>query len=291
MPLPRLLASALCGALAATTLTLASPSSGDAAEPSSASAPRAAGAGRHTLLAGHALVARTQRSSLHNGWYSLDVEPGDVTLYEAIPLPGSQGTSSVTTGTWFRQDPTGRFHAWRDHTVLRLRPTGDLTLVTSRGKRLWHSDTAGSGAVRLTLHRSGKLALHKKSGKVVWSSRSGQVQMSGGMVLRPGDQLRDAWETAFLHGDVVTLTMQRNGNLVHRCGSSIDWQTHTDVRRSTLRMSRGGLLRVVTPGGRTVWSSHSGGHDYAWFNGSRLTIEAFDVDQVWYAHTDWRACG
>src|SRR5262249_41268803 len=159
-------------------------------------------------------VAGTKHSSLSAGWYTLDTYSGTVELDETIPVPGRHGTSSWGTGTWFRDDPTGLFQAPHDHTVLRLRPNGALALVTSHGKRLWHSGTRGSGAVRLTLHRSGNLALHTTTGKVVWSSHSGQVQMAPGMRLEPGHRLRDAWETAFPHGAPVTLTMQRDGNLV-----------------------------------------------------------------------------
>lgn len=211
----------------------------------------------YTLLAGHSLVAGSTHSTLSNGWYSLDAYSGSVELHETIPVAGKNGTSSASTGTWFRDDPTGRFQASHDHTRLRLGLHGDLALITSHGRRLWHSGTRGSGAVRLSLHRGGNLALHTKAGKVVWSSHSGQVQMSGGMSLGPGHQLRDAWETEFPHGRPVTLTMQRDGNLVHRCGSRIDWQTHTHVAGSTLRMYRNGALRVVTGKGRAVWSSGS----------------------------------
>ena len=237
-----------------------------------------------TLLAGQALVAGTTRSALRNGWYELNVWSGMVELSETIPVAGSNGTSSSGTGTWFRNDASGRFQAQHDHSRLRLRLNGDLVLVTSAGRRLWHSGTRGSGAVRLTLHSGGKLALHTRSGRIVWSSRSGQVQMSGGMRLEPGRQLRDAWETAFRGGHVITLTMQRNGNLVHRCGSRIDWQSRTSVPGSTLRMYRNGALRVVTPRGRTVWASGSGGnHDYAYFNSKHMTIMADGIDMIWYA--------
>lgn len=245
----------------------------------------------HTLFAGQALVAGTTRSALRNGWYELEVWSGMVHLSETIPVAGSDGPSSSGTGTWFRNDPTGRFQAQHDHSRLRLRDNGDLVLVTSGGRRLWHSGTRGSGAVRLTLHSRGNLALHTRAGKIVWSSHSGQVQMSGGMRLEPGRQLRDAWETAFRGGHVITLRMQRNGNLVHRCGSRIDWQSRTSVPGSTLRMYRNGALRVVTPSGRTVWASGSGGnHDYAYFNSKHMTIMADGIDMIWYARLHSRVC-
>jgi hypothetical protein len=152
--------------------------------------------------------------------------------------------SGSSTGIWFRDDPTGEFQASHDHTVFRLTKQGDLTLVTSRGQRLWHSDTSGSGAVRPTLHHSGNLALHTRSGRVVWSSHSGRVLMSGGMTLQPGHQLRDAWETAFPHGLPVTLTMQHDGNLVHRCGARVDWQSHTHVAGSTMQMFANGIKMI-----------------------------------------------
>lgn len=144
--------------------------------------------------------------------------------------------------------------------------------------------------MQLTLHRTGNLALHTESGKVVWSSHSGQVLMSGGMVLESGQRLRDAWETAFRGGYTITLTMSRGGNLIHRCGRHIDWQTHTHVKGSTLRMHADGSLQVVTPKGRRVWGSGSGGHDYARLNGKYMSIEADGLDTIWTAPLNYQAC-
>jgi hypothetical protein len=245
----------------------------------------------NTLFAGHALVAETVDSSLQNGWYTLGVHPGGVELDEALPVPGAHGATSSNIGSWYRRDPNGRFEPLHDRTELRLRRNGDLVLLTGRGRRLWHTGTHGSGAVRLTLHTNGSLALHTNTGRVVWSSRSGQVQMAGGMTLKPGRQLRGAWETALPHGEVVTLTMQRNGNLVHRCGRRIDWQSHTHVRGSSLRLETNGALRIVGPKGRTVWSAHirGGRHDYAYLVGPWMEINADDNGTIlWHVRT---SCG
>lgn len=279
--------------LSAVALAGPAPSLGTAAAaPRSQSAHHAAAASAtNTLLAGHSLVAGTDHSRLAKGWYTLEVWSGTTEIDETIPVPGTDGISSSTTGTWMRQDPTGRFQAQHDHTRLRLTPNGDLALVTSHGRRLWHSATAGSGAVRLTLHRSGDLALYTESGTRVWSSHSGQVQMSGGMTLEPGQQLRDAWETAFRGGTTITLTMRRDGNLVHRCGRHIDWQTHTHIPGSTLRMHADGALQVVTPKGHRVWGSHSGGdHDYARLNGKHMWIDADGLELIWAAQLDYQVC-
>jgi hypothetical protein len=243
-----------------------------------------------TLLAGHALVAGTDHAQLHNGWYTLDVFPGMAVLSETIPIEGDPGPESSTIDTWSRMDPTGRFDADHDRTQLRLRRNGDLALVTEHGHRqLWHSGTKGSGAARLTLHRGGGLALHTKSGKVVWSSRSGQVQLAGGMSLGPGERLRTAIETGF-GGKPYTLTMQRDGNLVQRCGSHVMWQTRTHVRGSSLRLSTGGALRIFSPKGRAVWSSRSGGDgDYAVFDSGRMMVQ-LDWHVVWGASFDSSRC-
>ncbi|CAM3187786.1 hypothetical protein NODU109028_02410 [Nocardioides dubius] len=242
-----------------------------------------------TLFAGQALVAGTSRSELTNGWYTLTVTSGDVELRETIPLPGRDGTSSTSTGTWFRTDTTGWFSAERDRTRLRLRRNGDLALVTSRGRQLWHSGTKGSGAVQLNVRGNGALTLTTKSGKVVWRSHSGQTQMSGGMRLKPGQKFRNAWETAFSGGKVTTLTMQRDGNLVQRCGSMVTWQSRTHVRGSELRMSRTGVLRVVTPKGRVAWRASGGpNRDYAWFNSSSMIMQSLDatgIKLIWQANT------
>lgn len=245
-----------------------------------------------TLLAGEALVADTSRSELRNGEFTLTVSSGHVELDHTVLVPGAEGQSSSSTGTWFRADPTGRFESSHDRTKLRLRRNGDLALITSRGRQLWHSGTQGKGVVRLTLHRNGALTLRKSSGKVVWHSKSGRVLMSGGMRLEPGKRLRGAWETAFRNGKPTTLTMQRDGNLVHRCGSRITWQTRTHVPGSSLRMSRKAVLRVVTPKGRVVWRSPSRGrgHDYGWFNSTHMTLYADGIDHVWDAPMKTEGC-
>ncbi len=295
----RTLTTACAGVAAVAAISLGLPAQATAGDPTRPRIPptvhrvvNTAVSTPHTLVAGQALVAGTRHSSLGNGWYSLSVSSGMVELDETIPVPTRSGGSTTWgTGTWFRQDPTGRFHAAHDHSQFRLRRNGDLALVTARGRQLWHSRTGGSGGVLLTLHRRGNLTLETRSGKVVWASHSGQVQMSGGMSLAPGQQLRDAWETAFPHGTPITLEMQRDGNLVHRCGSKIDWQTHTHVRGSTLRMFRNGALRVVGPSGRVVWSSHSGGnHRYTVFNAKYVWIDSDELDLVWYAHLNYRVC-
>ena len=283
--------AALGGTLVLAASALAAvPVSAAGSGPAYARAAVGTGASTHSLLAGHALVAGTDHDTLSNGWYTLSTWSARVEIDESIPLPGSGQVSGTSTGTWMRQDPTGRVQPAHDHTRLRLTSHGDLVLVTSWGRRLWHSGTRGSGAVRLTLHDGGELALHTRSGRIVWRSHSGQVQMSGGMTLGPGRRLRDAWETAFAHGRPVTLTMQRDGNLVHRCGSKVDWQTHTHVRGSTLRMFRNGALRVLTPKGRVVWGSGSGGHDYAWLNAKYMWVQADGIDLVWSAPLNYDAC-
>lgn len=265
------------------------PSVVDAAPSHSVATTRGSSAPRD-LLAGHALVAGTKHSELHNGRFTLDVYSGTVELDETIPVATAHGPTSSSTGTWFRDDTTGRFQASHDHTVFRLTRTGDLTLVTAHGRRLWHSGTEGSGGVRLTLHRSGDLALHTRSGKVVWSSHSGHILMSGGMTLPPGHRLRDAWETAFPRGVPVTLTMQRDGNLVHRCGSRIDWQSHTHVAGSTMHVYRRGGMRILAPSGRAVWSTGSGGkHDGAWFDAKFMEILS-GAEPIWHARLDYRVC-
>jgi hypothetical protein len=228
---------------------------------------------------------------LTNGWYTLSVRSGWVELDETIPVPGNNGVSSTSTGTWFRYDSSGRYQPSHDATELRLRRNGDLALITSRGRQLWHSRTQGKGVVQLALRRTGLLVLTTKSGKVVWSSRSGQVQMSGGMSLEPGRKLRNAWNTASPDGKPTTLTMHRNGNLVFRCGSRVLWQTRTHVRGSSLQMANNGMLRVITPTGRVAWQSHKDReHDYAYFNSHLMTINADGIKLLWAAQYDARKC-
>lgn len=206
-----------------------------------------------SLLAGQALVAESDHDKLSNGPYTLTVSSGFVELDEYYEKLGS------TTGSWFADGESKRIRQ-HDRTRLVLRRNGDLVLLTERGQRMWHTGTKGSGAVRLTVHRGGNLALHTESGRVVWATHSGKVFLWAGQSLKPGQRLVRAWGTHRPGWKLSTLTMHRNGNLVHRCGKKVTWQSRTHVRGSSLRLYRNGALRILGPKGGVVWTSRSGGH-------------------------------
>jgi hypothetical protein len=55
--------------------------------------------------------------------------------------------------------------------------------------------------------------------------------------------------------------MQRNGALVERSkNGQVEWSSGTSRSGSTASLLAGGALLVRSPAGRTLWSSHSGGH-------------------------------
>ena len=124
----------------------------------------------------------------------------------------------------------------------------------------------------------------------MWASHTGRILIPGGGMLGSGKQLREASQTGFPHGRPGTLTMQRDGNLVHRCGSSVDWQSRTHVAGSTLRVTLGGLLQVVGPHGRTVWSRGSSGHQDVYFNGALMDLEDYHMRPLWEGNLNWRVC-
>jgi hypothetical protein len=262
-------------AVTATALTIAA---GATVAPTSASA-----APGPVLTACNHLKAGTASDRLVNGRFTLTVSSDYLELDEMAWLNGPAGRDYTSTGTWFRDEPTG-FHTDHDATMLAFYCNGDLALRHSSGKLLWHSNTANKGAVRLSLTSGGNLVMTTATGTVVWQSGSGSVLLPANSVLRSNSRLVHAW--ADQQGNPVrTLSMQTDGNLVYRVGSAVKWQTNTHVPGSHAGVTTRAQLVVVAPDGRVLWSSRATGSSYSVLNAGPFWIEQFSpsLTTIWWS--------
>lgn len=230
------------------------------------------------------LKAGTASDRLVNGRFTLRLSPDLVEIEETAWMSGSHGRDYTTTGTWFRDDPTGRYQSNTDATLLAFYCNGDLALRHSNGALLWHSNTANKGATTLALTSAGNLVMTTSAGKVVWQSGSGSTLLPANSILRSNSRLVNAW------GDqqaepVRTLSMQTNGNLVYRVGSTVRWQTRTAVPGSHAAVTTRAQLLVVAPDGRVLWSSGTSGSSYSVLNAGPFWIEQFypSLTTVWWS--------
>jgi hypothetical protein len=222
-----------------------------------------------SLAAGERLVARSNRDSLSSpsGEFLLRLSSGSLALDQLAPITGRQGQDTVETGVWLRDFGRGRPVAPRDRTALQLQRNGNLRLVTERGRVLWSTHTKGTGAHnRLVVRNDGNLVMYTAAGKRVWASRTTRVFLGAGESLVSGDRMVSRWgEQSDPSFKLVTLTMQRDGNLVYRCRHTVNWSTHTRVPGSQLDMQDNGNAVVHAPNGRRLWSSHTAGTAWAYF--------------------------
>jgi hypothetical protein len=68
-----------------------------------------------------------------------------------------------------------------------------------------------------------------------------------------------------------TLTMQTDGNLVARCGSTVVWSSHTSSPGAQLQMQRDGNAVVYATSGRAVWSSGTARQRGQWLEVGGIT--------------------
>lgn len=122
------------------------------------------------------------------------------------------------------------------------------------------------------------------AGKVVWQSGSGSTLLPANSILRSNSRLVNAWGDQ--QGEPVrTLSMQTNGNLVYRVGSTVRWQTRTGVAGSHAAVTTRAQLIVVAPDGRVLWSSGKTGSSYSVLNAGPFWIEQFypSLATVWWS--------
>lgn len=180
--------------------------------------------------------------------YDVSIGAGAVYLDQNVSFstPGSPGSAGGTNWT------QGGSAKGAGSTKLALYCNGDLALLGPKGTRLWHSNTAGKGGKRVTLTTGGNLVIYTAKNKAVWSSRTGRDMLVSGHSLWAGQTLVGAVRQ---YSSRNTLTMQSDGNLVHRCNGVVRWQTHTSAARSHARITPHGLLQVVSPTGRVLWTT------------------------------------
>lgn len=238
-------------------------------------APAPAGAATTSTLAKcMKITADTTNDRLVNGKFSVVVNPDRVMIYEVETMYGPNGSETWTTGTWFRDDPTGRYQSNTDKSYLALHCNGDLALRRANGLLLWHSNTANRGIVKATISQWGNLLLLNSSGGVVWQSGTVSLAMPAGGILPSGAKLINRF------GDqqgrpVQTLTMQPDGNLVHRSGSTVKWQSNTRVAGSVAGLSPTARVFVRSPQGTILWASPcSSGSRYSilWLTNEDLQV-------------------
>lgn len=227
-----------------------------------------------TLPACQKLTAHTTNDRLVNGKFAVEVNSDFLQITETEPMWGSRGYDSWSTGTWFRDDPTGRYQSNTDRSYLALHCNGDLALRRSTGYLLWHSNTANRGIVRAQISQWGNLLLLNASGGVVWQSGTIATAMAAGAILPSGGKLVSRW------GDhqgtpVQTLTMQPDGNLVHRSGTTVKWQSNTRVAGSVAGLSSTARLFVRSPQGKILWASACApgtSYSIAWLHPTEVSI-------------------
>lgn len=213
------------------------------------------------LKACYNIQALTANDHMVNGPYRLMVYPHAVELRQSVAGYGSSGPDSYEALTWSRADPNMPL-ASTDRTYLALYCNGDLSLRRSNGALLWHSNTAGKGAVRLVLSNGGNLLLQNAKGQAVWQAGSGRAAMATNSILPYNTKLAGYTYESF--GAVLqTLSMQTDGNLVYRYGSTVKWQSNTHVKGSSARLTTKAQLQVVAPNGSTLWSSSPTGTTYS----------------------------
>lgn len=223
----------------------------------------------NTLYAGQALVSRRHSYdslSSRSGEFVLYPSTGSVFLDQIAPITGPKGPSTVETGVWHEEDTFGPPVAPHDQTALRLKRNGNLVLITQRGRVLWSTRTQGTGSNnRLVVRNNGNLVLYTGSGKRLWASHTSPVFLGAGESLQSGRRMVSLWDHNAIGFKLVTLTMQRNGNLVYRCRNTVNWSSHTHVRGSQLVMQDNGNVVIRAPDGRRLWSTHTKGATYAVF--------------------------
>ena len=257
---------------------------------------KAASEGTDTLYAGQQLVALTAHDHLlsRSGEFHFSLSPDSIAVWQFAPLDGPKGPSSTATGTWFRDDPTGRHQSSTDHSVLRLRRNGNLVLMTSRGYLLWSSHTGGTGTHnRVVMRDNGNVVMYTGAGKRVWSTRTTPVYLAAGQRLLSGKQMVSRWgEQQASVKAVLRLTMQTDGQLVLRCNRNVLWHSRTHRRGSYLIMQKDGNLVIRGPHGQPQWSSHTAGAGpYTWFDAMALEIlkDTGSLRPIWHVELGYSA--
>ncbi|MGL5862853.1 MAG: hypothetical protein ACRCY9_16515, partial [Phycicoccus sp.] len=215
------------------------------------------------LQACHHLQAGTTNDRLVNGGFELTVYSDSLTLWQTVQMNGSAGPDTYGEPTW-APATYDDFHAANNHrTKLAFYCNGDLVFGDSAGV-LWRAGTAGRGGVRLALTNSGNLLMLNAAGSVVWQLGTGRAIMAANSILPSNSRLVSRAGNAY-GNPTQTLSMQTDGNLVYREGSTVRWQTRTRVPGSRAALTTKAELLVLSPAGTVLWRSGRTGTSYSTF--------------------------
>lgn len=144
---------------------------------------------------------------------------------------------------------------------LVMQSDGNLVLFHNF-KKIWSSNTAGSGAVTLRNQPDGNLVLYKSNGQAVWGS--GTVQygnsltnvnavLGNGLTLRQGQMLQS-------YDRKHKLILQSDGNLVIYGPHGATWGSGTDGKPAAyVTMQSDGNLVIYNSSNKPLWGSGTEG--------------------------------
>ncbi len=199
--------------------------------------------------------------------------PGDQ-LLEGASLPSGGSLRARSGGATATMQTDGNFVLrrgdgsvrWQSGTsvpgsTLTLGVDGMVVITAPGGSRVWSSGRLGFGTERLVLGTDGVLKVwtgfwtatrRLTTSTAIWSSSGIPTsdRLQRGQVLAPGASLVSK-DRRF------TVTMQTDGNLVLRQGTTVRWQSGTrdPSRRAYARLGTDGNLIVVGDGDRLLFSA------------------------------------
>jgi hypothetical protein len=179
---------------------------------------------------------------------------GQMELDQIVHLPHSPTGAITEAMTWGVSG--GNINRNCQHGYLTMQTDGNLVEYCRPGDPIWSTHTRGTGQHNyFQIQDNGNLVVRTATGHRVWSSGSTAAMLATGQHLDSGARLR----TKGYGHRFVSLTMQRDGDLVLTYGARMAWHSDTHVARARLAFLRGGNLIVEGPRGKTLWSSHTAG--------------------------------
>ncbi len=197
---------------------------------------------------------------------------------------------------------------------LTMRTDGNL-VETALGQVRWQTTTAGHPGATLTYQGDSNLVVRDKTGRAIWAcnhislNSGGKLQFDayGSLVmletnarvtnlvtwsnrvgpipiLEPGQALKAGWLLGG-HPSASTLTMQSDGNLVHRGGPYAVGASNTVGKGGTaLIMQTDGNVVMRTAAGRAVWTTGTAGHPGAYVEvqtDNRVVVRSAQNQVLW----------
>jgi hypothetical protein len=167
--------------------------------------------------------------------------------------------------------------------LLRMQGDGNLVAYDSRGKALWGSDTAGSGAVECVMQSDGNLVLRDKKGKAVWATYTDGFKNSKLAIQNDGNLVlyNERGLAVWAKGRIKD-SMSGGENLL------ADEFLKSQNRKYALRMQRDGNLVAYDSEGKALWNSAtpgSGAVECVMQSDGNLVLRDRNGKVVWAANT------